>query len=147
MICDIFFTNKITKVENAIKLIRKKFKLTQDELAEKLTVSRELVNKMESGKTTISHKNIYKIKELFDFDVNNLSHNSMNVEVDANKSISHLYETVISQQAEINVLRVTVENLAADVKKTSVSLVSGDMKKAIKMEADRLFDEFLKKKK
>ncbi|MBK7885174.1 MAG: helix-turn-helix transcriptional regulator [Chitinophagaceae bacterium] len=134
-------------MENAIKFIRKKFKLTQDELAEKLSVSRELVNKMEGGKTPISHKNIYKIKELFDFDVNNLSHQNIDVEVDINKSISYLYETVISQQAELNVLRVIVDNLAADVKGISVSLVSGDTKKAIKEEKDRLFDEFLNKRK
>jgi DNA-binding XRE family transcriptional regulator len=51
-------------VDNIIVDVRRKLNLTQDELAAKLSISRELVNKMENGKADVSYKTKALINEL-----------------------------------------------------------------------------------
>jgi|ERR1035437_764936 putative transcriptional regulator len=110
--------NKIT-VDNTINYIRVKFNLTQDELAKKLAVSRNLINKMENGKMDISHKTAYKINELFDVDKNS----PINVaEEDEGIYIPKRLLTLLeSQQRTIESQQSTIEKLSVDTtrKKTA----------------------------
>lgn len=61
-------------MDNLIKQLRDKYDLTQEQLAERLDISREYVNKMENGKMDISLKTKEKISENFPyFKVKNVS--------------------------------------------------------------------------
>ena len=68
--------NKLVILGNNIRKARKNMKLTQNELAEKLNISREHVAKIETAKKGISIKLLFKIsdilsvseKDLFNFE-------------------------------------------------------------------------------
>ena len=55
-------------VGDNIKALRERFDLTQDELAEKLNVTRESVHRWETGKIAIRDRHVAKMVELFGVD-------------------------------------------------------------------------------
>lgn len=57
---------------NVIMDIRKKFNLTQEELADRLFVTRQAVSRWETGDTTPALETLKKISELFNLDANYL---------------------------------------------------------------------------
>ena len=59
-------------MENKIKEFRKKRKLTQDELAFKLRVTRQTINAIEQGKYSPSLELAFKIAEFFKTTVDNI---------------------------------------------------------------------------
>lgn len=63
------------------------------------------------------------------------------------QKINMLIDEAINLQASVNILLKTVENISATQKGMEVSLVSGQMRQAIKIEYDRLHEEFAKKQK
>ena len=59
-------------MENKIKEFRKKRKLTQDELAFRLRVTRQTINAIEQGKYSPSLELAFKIAEFFKTTVDNI---------------------------------------------------------------------------
>lgn len=53
-----------------IEMLRNNFGVTQEELAEKIGISRQAVYKWEKDKSTPTIENIMKICEIFDIDIN-----------------------------------------------------------------------------
>lgn len=60
--------------------------------------------------------------------------------------LNRLIELSIKHEATLDVLRLSVEGILADLKGKSLALVSGELQQAIKMRADKLYDEFSKKR-
>lgn len=60
------------------------------------------------------------------------------------KKVNRLQDESLNLQASVNILLKTVENISATQKGTEVSLVSGQMRQAIKIEYDRLHEELAK---
>lgn len=58
--------------------------------------------------------------------------------------IKKLIDQTLNLQASINILLKTVENISATQRGTEVSLVSGQMRQAIKIEYERLHEEYAK---
>ena len=65
------------KFGDNLKLIRKSKNISQEELAEKLGVSRQSVSKWETGENYPSMYNIMCLCDIFKFKINNLVHESM----------------------------------------------------------------------
>jgi len=59
-------------LKDKIQAIRQENKLTQDELAEKLFVTRQAVSRWENGKTTPTLETLKQISDLFAIDANDL---------------------------------------------------------------------------
>lgn len=64
---------------------------------------------------------------------------------DVGKVLGRLLERQIYNSASISVLEQMVEKVVSDHTGKSIALVSGERKKAVQMESDRLFDEQRKK--
>ena len=62
----------MTSVGKNLKNIRKKNNLTQDELAEKLSVTRQAVSNWENGKTEPDIETLTKIAQIFDISIDEL---------------------------------------------------------------------------
>lgn len=60
------------RVKNSLKVERKKKKITQEQLAEMVGVSRQSINAIERGKYTPSTSLALKISEIFNTTVNKL---------------------------------------------------------------------------
>ena len=62
----------MTNVGENIKKMRKKLKITQDELAEKLSVTRQAVSNWENGKTEPDIETLTNISQIFDISIDEL---------------------------------------------------------------------------
>lgn len=72
--------------------------------------------------------------------------NTITRQADVGEELNRLIELSIRHEATLDVLRLTIESILADLKGRSISLVNEELQEAIKMRADRLFAEFSKKK-
>lgn len=59
-------------IKSNLKKARKERRLTQDEMAEKLGMTRQAYCNMENGKTELVNKKMYKIAEMFDVNIESL---------------------------------------------------------------------------
>lgn len=59
-------------MKNKLEEIRKKFNYTQEELADKLGVSRQTINSLENGKYNPSIQLAFKLAKLFDMSIESL---------------------------------------------------------------------------
>lgn len=67
------------ETKDVILELRKKNKWTQDELAEKLFVSRQAVSRWESGETTPNIETLKSLSKLFDVSINTLLGSPLNL--------------------------------------------------------------------
>ena len=95
-----------------LKIIRKNKKMSQEELAEKLNVSRQSVSKWETGESYPEMNNILELCRIFNIKINELIHQDMS-------DISSLDEEVIMNLVKFN------ENKQKQVKSLSnvISLI------------------------
>ena len=63
-------------ISRNLKSLRKKYQYTQDDIAEKLNVSRQSIAKWESGESTPDIYNCIKLAELFNVELNDLVNHS-----------------------------------------------------------------------
>ena len=77
--------------QEKLKSLRKENNLTQEELAEKIFVSRTLISKYESGTVYSTKENITKLATFFNIDESELSDLSENDEPIINKDKRHLH--------------------------------------------------------
>lgn len=59
-------------MKNKLEEIRKKFNYTQEELADKLGVSRQTINSLENGKYNPSIQLAFKLAKLFDMSIESI---------------------------------------------------------------------------
>ena len=78
-----------------LKIIRKDKKMSQEELAEKLNVSRQSVSKWETGESYPEMNNILELCRIFNLKINDLIHTDMS-------DISSLDEEVIMNLVKFN---------------------------------------------
>ena len=78
-----------------LKIIRKSKKMSQDDLAEKLNVSRQSVSKWETGESYPEMNNILELCKIFNIKINDLIHTDMS-------DISSLDEEVIMNLVKFN---------------------------------------------
>ena len=78
-----------------LKIIRKSKKMSQEELAEKLNVSRQSVSKWETGESYPEMNNILELCKIFNIKINDLIHTDMS-------DISSLDEEVIMNLVKFN---------------------------------------------
>ena len=60
------------ETKDILTQLRAKYRLTQDELAEKLHVTRQAVSRWETGKTTPDHGTLKQLSALYDVSINTL---------------------------------------------------------------------------
>lgn len=91
---------------------------TQEELADLLELSREMINKMVNGKIKISEKTLVKIANRFpDFNVNEISHIKSKKDlfsIDGFKKEEEI-ERALRQDALLNVITSSVARLMSSV--------------------------------
>ena len=83
------------KFGDNLKLIRKNKKMSQEELAEKVNVSRQSVSKWETGEAYPEMNNILELCKIFDCKINDLVHEDMS-------DISSLDEEIVMKVAKLN---------------------------------------------
>jgi len=59
-------------MKNKLEEIRKKFNYTQEELADKLGVSRQTINSLENGKYNPSIQLAFRLAKIFDMSIESL---------------------------------------------------------------------------
>jgi hypothetical protein len=120
----------------------KRIVLNQSEFAKAVGFSRiHLFNKMEE----IPPKIIDKAKKLLE--TKGVPNNTiLKGEADVGDELNRLIELSIRHEATLDVLRLSIESILADTKGRALALVSEELQEAIKKRADRLFDEYSKKR-
>ena len=83
------------KFGDNLKLIRKNKKMSQEELAEKVNVSRQSVSKWENGESYPEMNNILELCKIFNIKINDLNHTDMS-------DISSLDEEVVMSVVKFN---------------------------------------------
>lgn len=83
------------KFGDNLKLIRKSKKMSQEELAEKINVSRQSVSKWETGEAYPEMNNILELCKIFNCKINDLVHEDMS-------DISSLDEEIVMKVAKLN---------------------------------------------
>ncbi|WP_018414806.1 helix-turn-helix domain-containing protein [Teredinibacter turnerae] len=73
-------------INRALKLIRQFHEMTQQELAEKLDISKSYLSELESGKKTVSYELIEKYSKIFDISASSLVFFSESISSDDNES-------------------------------------------------------------
>ena len=75
----------MNKIANNIKKYRQKQKMTQDELAEKLNVTRQAVSNWETGKTQPDIDTLAQIAEVFDISIEELIYEEKKTKIEVVK--------------------------------------------------------------
>lgn len=132
------------RIQDHLKAYRAKNGKSQKEMAAYLGVSYVTYQEMERG-IVKSVKNFNKIKDKTGFN-SDTQETVYEKEGDVGNELNRLIELSIKHEATLDVLRLSVEGILADLKGKSLALVSGELQQAIRMRADKLYDEFLKKK-
>lgn len=82
------------------------------------------------------------LRNIEKFNIEKSKADVINDQADLAKQVNRLIELSIKHEATLDVLRVSIESILADMKGRSVALVSEEILEAIKKRADRLFDEY-----
>ena len=85
----------LMKFGENLKIIRKNKKMSQEELAEKVNVSRQSVSKWETGESYPEMNNILELCKIFNCKLNDLVHTDMS-------DISSLDEEIIMKVVKFN---------------------------------------------
>ena len=115
-----------------LKLLRKENNLTQEELAEKLNVSRQAITKWESGDGIPDIINLKEISTLFNTTIDELVKEDMEVNIEIKKEFNYVSEIEIdhTKHFDINVSKVYELNLVAShEEKVKVELLSNEEEK------------------
>lgn len=132
--------------------IRASKKMSQGGMAEEIGISQQVFSLAETGKAKKIDPKIVeyvtRIRVEKDKGKNKkatIKYNGGDVE-DVERELNRLIELSIKHEATLDVLRVSIESILADLKGKSIALVSEEVQQAIKLRTDRLFDEFEKKR-
>ena len=110
-----------------LKKIRKESSLTQEQLAEKLNVSRQAITKWESGDGVPDIENLKQISKLFNITIDELVKEEKNVQIEGEKGNSYIKELEIdnTKHFDINIWKIEEVNfIRNDEEKVKVELLS-----------------------
>lgn len=142
-------TAKTTKfIADVKRLVDKGSVKNLTEIINALDWEKTMFSNVLNGRRNVPNDKYLKFTEVYKSDLasNGLQHKEVPLvkTAEAGEEISKLIRDMITVQAKLNILLVTVESIAADQKGKAVALVSGQMKQAIEMEDARLFQEYIK---
>ena len=122
------------KFNNKLKVLRKQFNLTQEEMAERLDVSRQAITKWESGEGMPDIDNLKQIAELFETTIDDLVADEKEVEPrepemfvkDLAIDHSKHYDIHVGKAGEINLLATDEERVRVEVSSTDTKVKFDD---------------------
>ena len=130
-----------------LKMLRKENELTQEQLAEKLNVSRQAITKWESGDGTPDIENLKQISILFNTTIDELVKEDKAVKVETIKNYSYIEELEIdhTKHFDINICKIYELNLMSNVEeKVKVELLSNEeenLEESYKIKFDDLYNK------
>ena len=128
-----------------LKMIRKESNLTQEELAERLNVSRQAITKWESGDGTPDSENLKQISILFNTTIDELIKENKIVTVESKVQYSYVQELDIdhTKHFDINICKINELNIIANNEETvKVEILSNeeDLSESLSVEFDDLYN-------
>ena len=127
-----------------LKLIRTKNKLTQEELAEKLNVSRQAITKWESGDGIPDIENLKQISILFDITIDELIKEDKEITIKGKYSEKQELEIDHTKHFDIKISKIYELNIKANIEeKVKIELISDEeenLKDILKIKLDNLYD-------
>lgn len=130
-----------------LKMLRKENELTQEQLAEKLNVSRQAITKWESGDGTPDIENLKQISILFNTTIDELVKEDKTMKVETIKKYSYIEELEIdhTKHFDINICKIYKLNLMSNVEeKVKVELLSNEeenLEESYKIKFDDLYNK------
>ena len=130
-----------------LKMLRKENNLTQEELAEKLNVSRQAITKWESGDGTPDIENLRQISILFNTTIDDLVKEDKNVIVENNEKYTYIEELEIdhTKHFDIHISKIYELNIMPNAEeKVKIELVSNEeenLEKNFKVKFDDLYNK------
>ena len=130
-----------------LKMLRKESNLTQEELAEKLNVSRQAITKWESGDGTPDIENLKQISILFNTTIDELVKEDKNVTGSIKEKFSYIEELEIdhTKHFDINICELDKLNIIPNSEeKVKVELLSNEeenLKDNYKIKFDGLYNK------
>ena len=112
-----------------LKMLRKESNLTQEELAEKLNVSRQAITKWESGDGTPDIENLKQISNLFNTTIDELVKEDKNVTFEAKEQYIYIEELEIdhTKHFDINICKIKELNIMPNAEeKIKIELLSNE---------------------
>lgn len=129
-----------------LKMLRKENNLTQEELAEKLYVSRQAVTKWESGDGTPDIENLKQISELFNISIDELVKEDKNVTIENEEKYTYVEELEIdhTKHFDIHTCKIYELNIIPNAEeKVRIELLSDieeNLKESFKISFDDLYN-------
>ena len=130
-----------------LKMLRKENELTQEQLAEKLNVSRQAITKWESGDGTPDIENLKQISIFFNTTIDELVKEDKTMKVETIKKYSYIEELEIdhTKHFDINICKIYELNLMSNVEeKVKVELLSNEeenLEESYKIKFDDLYNK------
>ena len=130
-----------------LKMLRKESGLTQEELAEKLNVSRQAITKWESGDGVPDIENLKQISILFHTTIDELVKEDKEVTIEKKEQYSYVQELEIdhTKHFDINICKIHGLNLMPNAEeKVKIELVSEEeenLEEAYKIKFDDLYNK------
>lgn len=130
-----------------LKKLRKENEFTQEELAEKLNVSRQAITKWESGDGTPDIENLKQISILFNTTIDELVKEDKDIKIEVKKKYSYIQELEIdhTKHFDINIAKIQEINIMPNSEeKVKIEVLSNQEEKldeAIKIKFDDLYNK------
>ena len=130
-----------------LKMLRKESNLTQEELAEKLNVSRQAITKWESGDGTPDIENLKQISILFNTTIDELVKEDKNVTAEIKEKYSYIEELEIdhTKHFDINICKISKLNIIPNAEeKVKIELLSNEednLEENYKIKFDDLYNK------
>ena len=130
-----------------LKMLRKENDFTQEELAEKLNVSRQAITKWESGDGIPDIENLKQISVLFNTSIDELVKEEKDVNIEASKEYNYIQELEIdhTKHFDINVCELEELNVLSNnkekVKVELISKVNENLNELFKIKFDNLYNK------
>ncbi|MBP3802199.1 MAG: helix-turn-helix transcriptional regulator [Clostridia bacterium] len=130
-----------------LKKLRKEEGLTQEQLAEKLNVSRQAITKWETGEGVPDIENIKQISNLFNVTIDELLKEEKNINIEKREKYSYVEELEIdhSKHFDINICKIQELNiLSTNEEKVRVELLSSEnenLNEIFKVEFDNMYNK------
>ncbi len=129
-----------------LKRIRKENNLTQEELSEKLNVSRQAITKWESGEGIPDIENLKQISNMFNISIDELVKEEKDINIDAKKQYMSVNELEIdhNKHFDINISKIFELNIKPIIEeKVKVEISSNDeenIEELLKVKFDNLYN-------
>lgn len=129
-----------------LKMLRKQNNLTQEELAEKLYVSRQAITKWESGDGTPDIENLKQISIVFNTTIDELIKEDINVTIENREQYTYIEELEIdhTKHFDIHICKIYELNILPNTQEiVKIELLSnkeGNLEESFKIKFDDLYN-------